>query len=63
MGEIWKKNQHKLRTSACAILLYSGNYPDLFLQAEQGFSEVNALVNTDFLMLLTSLCSYPQICK
>lgn len=52
MGEIWKKkNQHKLRTSACANSLHSVNYPDLLLQAEQEFLGVNALVNTDFLML------------
>lgn len=53
MGETWKKNQHNLRTSACANSLHSGYFPDLFLQAEQEFLGVNALVNTDFLMLLT----------
>lgn len=63
MEEVWKNNQHKLRTSACANLPHSGNYPDLFLKAEQELSEVNALVSTDFLMLLIRLCSYPQICK
>lgn len=53
MGEIWgKQNQHSLR-SACANSLHSGYFPDLFLQAEEEFLGVNALINTDFLMLLT----------
>lgn len=43
MSEIWKqtkKNQHKLRISACANSLQGGYFPDLFSQAEQEFFSV-----------------------
>lgn len=48
-----KRNQHKLRTSACAnsIPVTPGYFLDLFLWAEQEFLGINALVNTEFLML------------
>lgn len=61
MGEILKtmntnqEHQH--------VLTYYTVVTTLLLQLEQKFLTANALVNIDFLILLTRLCSYPQLCK